>query len=168
MIPEDGPREPIPGPGGGRLARRPAAIRADRSQRLLLAAFHAFRQRHYQPYLQYAVLRLGRRAPAEAAVAATFTELAVSWHMILGSSEPAAIAWRTLHDHVDEAQDHAMKPPSGGGAARALERDAHLLHDELNFSRERAAEMMGIASTDLPRLLESESAQEGPSRGRTS
>ncbi len=89
-------------------------------------------------------------------MAAAFTELAVSWHMTLGSSGPAAIAWRTLHVHVDEALEHAQEPPQGGSVTRALERDAHLLHDQLHFSCERAAEVMGIASTEFPRLLGSE------------
>ncbi|MEV0259041.1 hypothetical protein AB0H82_32855 [Streptomyces sp. NPDC050732] len=124
-----------------------------RSQRTVLAAFDAFRQRHYQPYLDYALLRLGRGEAAEATIAAAFTELAVSWHQVLRSSEPAAIAWRMLHQHIDHALGHARTDVSALGGVGALQRDARLLRDQLHLSSERTAEVMGITESDLAGLL---------------
>ncbi|MEV5980974.1 hypothetical protein [Streptomyces sp. NPDC052114] len=136
----------------GLRAKRGSRGDRARSQRAVLAAFDAFRQRHYQPYLEYALLRLGRSAAAESAVSAAFTELAVSWHLVLGSPEPAAIAWRILHEHVDNALGPAARvadEPRRG----ALRRDACLLHDEMHLSCERTAEVLGICQADLVGLL---------------
>lgn len=134
-------------------AERDFRSRRARSQRAALAAFDAFRQRHYQPYLGYTLLRLGRMDTAEATVAAAFTELAVSWHLVLRSSEPAAIAWHILHDHVDRALGPAAGRTAEEGEAGALRRDACLLHDQMHLSSEKAAEVMGIGSADLVGLL---------------
>ncbi|MCF3118324.1 hypothetical protein IPZ68_01165 [Streptomyces arenae] len=139
---EQGPR-----PDRGSRSRRA------RSQRAALAAFDAFRQRHYQPYLGYALLRLGRPAAAESVVSAAFTELAVSWHLVLGSPEPAAIAWRILHEHVDGALGPAAARAADEPRRGALRRDACLLHDQMHLSCERTAEVMGICQADLAGLL---------------
>ncbi|WP_326725851.1 hypothetical protein OHT59_47030 [Streptomyces sp. NBC_00243] len=58
--------------------RLPVHARELRAERRALAPYAAFRERHYEPYLQYAGLRIGRHRAAESAVTAAFTELAVS------------------------------------------------------------------------------------------
>ncbi|MFJ5035302.1 hypothetical protein ACIQB5_46480 [Streptomyces sp. NPDC088560] len=115
-----------------------------------MAAFAAFRERHYEPYLQYAALRIGRYGAAERAVAAAFTELAVSWTVVLGSSGPAAVAWDILHDHIGQALDGCC-PPSLPG--RSLHLEAQVLHRRLQLSSERVAEVLGIPVEDVCGLL---------------
>ncbi|MGW0817008.1 hypothetical protein ACWD00_27830 [Streptomyces viridiviolaceus] len=133
------------------VAGRHAPVRTpeDRAQRTALAAYTAFRERHYEPYLQYAALRLGRGAAAEAVVVAAFTELAVSWTAILGSAGPAAAAWRILHDHIDRALGCG---PAAVPAVQALQHDAHFLHEQMQLSPERIAEVLGIRPENLPSL----------------
>lgn len=134
-----------------------------RSQRIALAAFDAFRQRHYEPYLAYALLRLDLEEAAEATVNAAFTELAVSWHRVLRSSEPAAIAWHMLHRYIDQALGQETSGSSADRAVGALRQDARLLHHQLHLSAERTAEVMGMALVDLVGLLAATSG--GTSKG---
>ncbi|MFJ4689218.1 hypothetical protein [Streptomyces sp. NPDC088789] len=121
----------------------------------MLAAFAAFRERHYEPYLQYAALRIGRPGAAETAVAAAFTELAVSWTTVLGRADPAAAAWCILHEHIDRAL--GMVPPGacGGGIAPSLRQDAYLLHKGMRLSGDRIAELLGLSPGDIRCLLSS-------------
>lgn len=128
---------------------RPPEHRAPRSA---LTAYTAFRERHYEPYLQYAALRIGRRKAAERVVTAAFTELAVSWTAILGSAGPAAVAWRILHDHVDRALGCGPVAVPDGQAVQALQNDAFFLHEQMHLSRDRIAEVLGIRPGDLPSL----------------
>jgi hypothetical protein len=139
----------------------PARIRSsqDRAQRTALAAYTAFRERHYEPYLQYAALRIGRNAAAETAVVAAFTELAVSWTAILGGAGPAAVAWRILHDHVDRALGRGPTAVPAGQVVQMLQHDAHFLHEQMRLSPERIAEVLGVRPGDLP-TLPSRSPQE--------
>lgn len=136
------------------VAGRHAPVRPpqDRAQRTALAAFTAFRERRYEPYLQYAALRIGRSAAAEAAVMAAFTELAVSWTAILGGAGPAAAAWRILHDHIDRALGCGPNAVPAGQAVQALQHDAHFLHEQMQLSPERIAEVLGIRPENLPSL----------------
>jgi hypothetical protein len=102
--------------------------------------------------LQYAALRLGTPGPAEAAVTAAFTELAVAWTAILGSAGPAHVAWCILHDHID----HALGlHPTGShvSTARELRRDVQMLRRQMHLSCERIAEVIGIPSDQVPGLL---------------
>ncbi|MFJ3762883.1 hypothetical protein [Streptomyces sp. NPDC090080] len=115
-----------------------------------LTAYTAFRERHYEPYLQYAALRIGRDQAAEKAVTAAFIELAVSWTAILGSAGPAAVAWTILHDHVERALGHSA---ATGQGLQALHHDASLLHEQMHLSRDRTAEVLGIDPADIPILL---------------
>ncbi|MEV6948546.1 hypothetical protein AB0N07_42845 [Streptomyces sp. NPDC051172] len=124
----------------------------DRAQRTALAAYTAFRERHYEPYLQYAALRIGRSAAAETAVVAAFTELAVSWTAILGGAGPAAVAWRILHDHVDRALGHGPTAVPASQVVQTLQHDAHFLHEQMRLSPERIAEVLGVRPGDLPTL----------------
>jgi hypothetical protein len=121
-----------------------------RARPAALASFDAFRQRNYEPYLEYAALRLGQRHEAETTVAAAFTELAVSWTAVLGTAGPAAIAWHILHDHIDHALGHPARP---GPAEAGRQQDARLLHHDLRLSSERTAEVMGIPPSDIAGLL---------------
>ncbi|WP_145883812.1 hypothetical protein [Streptomyces sp. BK340] len=123
-----------------------------------MTAFAAFRERHYEPYLQYAALRIGQDCAAETAVAAAFTELAVSWTVVLGSTIPAAVAWDILHDHIDHAVGVKTQTSAPGRAARSLQLDAHVLHRRLRLSSERVAEVLGVAREDLVGLLPSSAA----------
>ncbi|MGW1543266.1 hypothetical protein ACWCPM_24015 [Streptomyces sp. NPDC002309] len=131
--------------------RQQACVRRPQTRvtRAALAAFTAFRERHYEPYLQYAALRIGRRGEAEPIVTAVFTELAVSWTVILGGADPAAVAWRMLHDHVDRAVGCGGTAASAGQMKQALHKDAHFLHEQMHLSRERIAEVLGIRLVDL-------------------
>lgn len=124
----------------------------DRTQRTVLAAYTAFRERHYEPYLQYAALRIGRSAAAETAVLAAFTELAVSWTAILGGTGPAAAAWRILHDHVDRALGRGPATVPASQLVQSLQHDAHFLHEQMRLSPERIAEVLGVRPGDLPTL----------------
>ncbi|MDO0917811.1 hypothetical protein [Streptomyces sp. DT2A-34] len=136
------------------IARRPASaqVQDHRAPRTALAAYTAFRERHYEPYLQYASLRIGRRGAAEGAVTAAFTELAVSWTVILGSAGPAACAWRILHDHVDRALGCGPTAVPDSQVVQGLQHDAHFLHEQMHLSRDRIAEVLGIRPGDLPSL----------------
>jgi hypothetical protein len=98
------------------IARQQACVCREehRVPRLAVTAYTAFRERHYEPYLQYAALRIGRGGAAETAVSAAFTELAVSWTAILGSADPSVLAWRILHDHVDRALPGGPTTYQGG------------------------------------------------------
>ncbi|MCQ9178665.1 hypothetical protein KMT30_06395 [Streptomyces sp. IBSBF 2953] len=129
----------------------PVRAQEQRAQRTALTAYTAFRERHYDPYLQYAVLRIGRRQAAERVVTAAFTELAVSWTAILGGAGPAAVAWRILHDHVDRATCGPATVPMGQDM-QTLHNDACFLHEQMHLSRDRIAEVLGIRPADLPRL----------------
>ncbi|MGV2917036.1 hypothetical protein [Streptomyces alfalfae] len=124
----------------------------DRAQRIALTAYTAFRERHYEPYLQYAALRIGRSAAAETAVLAAFTELAVSWTAILGGTGPAAAAWRILHDHVDRALGHGPTPVSVSQLVQTMQHDAHFLHEQMRLCPERIADVLGVRPGDLPAL----------------
>lgn len=124
----------------------------DRAQRTALAAYTAFRERHYEPYLQYAALRIGRGAAAERAVVAAFTELAVSWTAILGGAGPAAAAWRILHDHVDRALGCGPTSVPASQVVQTLQHDAHFLHEQMHLGPDRIAEVLGVRPGDLPRL----------------
>jgi hypothetical protein len=136
------------------IARRPLATRPleHRAPRIALAAYTAFRERHYEPYLQYAALRIGRRGAAERVVTAAFTELAVCWTAVLGSAGPAAVAWRILHDHVDRALEGDPIAVEAGQAVRALHNDAFFLHEQMHLGRDRIAEVLGIRPGELPSL----------------
>ncbi|MCZ0991769.1 hypothetical protein [Streptomyces diastatochromogenes] len=123
-----------------------------------MAAFAAFRERQFEPYLQYAALRIGQPCAAEKAVAAAFTELAVSWTVVLGSSGPAAVAWDILHDHIDHALGLETQTSPSGRTVRSLQLDAHVLHRRLRLSSERVAEVLGVALEDLASLLPSPAA----------
>jgi hypothetical protein len=123
-----------------------------RAQRTALTAYTAFRERHYESYLQYAALRIGRRGAAEKVVTAAFTELAVSWTAVLGSAGPAAVAWRILHDHVDRAAGCAPAAIAADQDMQTLHDDACFLHEEMHLSRDRIAEVLGIRLVDLPSL----------------
>jgi hypothetical protein len=112
----------------------------------------AFRERHYEPYLQYAALRIGGSAAAEAAVIAAFTELAVSWTAILGGAGPAAVAWRILHDHVDRALGCGPTAVPASQIVQTLQYDARFLHEQMHLSPDRIAEVLGIRPADLPSL----------------
>jgi hypothetical protein len=137
------------------VARHRSLARAQehRAQRAAVTAYTAFRDRHYEPYLQYAALRIGRRRAAETVVTAALTELAVSWTMILGSAGgPAAGAWRILHDHVDRALERGSAASESGHGTQTLHDDACLLHEQMRLSRDRIAEVLGIRPADLPGL----------------
>ncbi|MEU3549451.1 hypothetical protein [Streptomyces longwoodensis] len=137
------------------IARRQAVLRPwqeHRAQRTALTAYTAFRERHYEAYLQYASLRIGRRAAAETAVTAALTELAVSWTAILGSAGPAAVAWRILHHHVDRAAGCDPTAVAAGNDMQTLHDDAYFLHERLHLDRDRIAEVLGIHLADLPSL----------------
>ncbi|MEU9381292.1 hypothetical protein AB0D38_09965 [Streptomyces sp. NPDC048279] len=138
---------PAPGVAWQQAHARPQEHRAPPTA---LAAYTAFRERHYEPYLQYAALRIGRRQAAERAVTAAFTELAVSWTVVLGSAGPAAVAWRILHDHVDRALGRG---PAAGQAVQTLQHDANFLHEQMHLSSDRIAEVLGIHPSDVPSLL---------------
>ncbi|MEU5599152.1 hypothetical protein [Streptomyces sp. NPDC020298] len=126
-----------------------------RAERAAVAAFAAFRERHYDPYLQYAALRIGHFGAAERAVAAAFTELAVSWTVVLGSSGPAAVAWAILHDHIDQALDGQLRSCPFSRPVRSLHLEAQVLHRRLQLSSERVAEVLGIPVEDVWGLLPS-------------
>lgn len=136
------------------IARRPPPARPPehRVPRISLAAYTAFRERHYEPYLQYATLRIGRRGAAERVVTAAFTELAVCWTAVLGSAGPAAVAWRILHDHVDRALEDDPVAGPAGQVVRTLYNDAFFLHEQMHLSRDRIAEVLGIRPGELPSL----------------
>ncbi|MFH9828209.1 hypothetical protein [Streptomyces bobili] len=140
-------------PSAAAVARRQVPVLAleQRAQRTALTAYTAFRERHYDPYLQYAALRIGRRHAAERVVMAAFTELAVSWTAILGGAGPAAVAWRILHDHVDRATGGPATVATGQDM-QMLHSDACFLHEQMHLSRDRIAEVLGIRPADLPRL----------------
>ncbi|MFD5858748.1 hypothetical protein [Streptomyces chartreusis] len=142
------------------IARRHASARQleHRAPRSALTAYTAFRERHYEPYLQYAALRIGRRGVAERVVTAAFIEMAVSWTAILGSAGPAALAWLILHDHVDRALGCGPDPVPACRAAQALREDAFFLYEQMNLSRDRIAEVLGIHPVNLP-ILPSDSTQ---------
>ncbi|MDQ0935178.1 hypothetical protein [Streptomyces turgidiscabies] len=136
------------------LARHRMPMRAgERAERAALAAYAVFRERHYEPYLQYAALRIGQHGAAESAVAAAFTELAVSWTAVLGSAGPAAVAWRILHDHIDLVLGQHLGHMSGGQVVRTLRRDVQLLHQQLHLSCDRIAEVLGVPPDQVPGLL---------------
>ncbi|MGW2492330.1 hypothetical protein ACWCV9_34695 [Streptomyces sp. NPDC001606] len=118
-----------------------------------MAAFAAFRERLYEPYLQYSALRIGQYGAAERAVAAAFTELAVSWTKVLGSSGPAAVAWDILHDHIDQALGGHLHPCPFGRPVRSLHLEVQVLHRRLLLSSERIAEVLGIPVEDVCGLL---------------
>ncbi|MGW0578821.1 hypothetical protein ACWD25_23270 [Streptomyces sp. NPDC002920] len=118
-----------------------------------MAAFTAFCERHYEPYVQYAALRIGQHGAAEAAVAAAFTELAVSWTAVLGSPGPAAVAWGILQDHVDHALGQRRRTAPHSRAAHTLRQDAQLLYGQMQLSSERVAEVLGVLPSDVPSLL---------------
>ncbi|RPF39347.1 hypothetical protein [Streptomyces sp. TLI_185] len=134
-------------------AEAPAAAGEARAGRATLAAYAVFRERHYEPYLHYAALRIGRHEAAETAVTAAFTELAVSWTAVLGSAGPAAIAWRILHHHIDHALGLSPGQASGGRPVWALLHDVHLLHQEMHLSCERIAEVVGLPPDQVLGLL---------------
>lgn len=134
---------------------RPRDMRAERSA---VTAFAAFRERHYEPYLQYAALRIGQYGVAERAVAAAFTELAVSWTVVLGSPGPAAVAWDILHDHIGQALNERFCPRPSTRPARSLHLEAQVLHRRLQLSSERVAEVLGIPVADVYGLLPSTGA----------
>ncbi|MFF4527419.1 hypothetical protein [Streptomyces bluensis] len=117
-----------------------------------MAAYSAFRERHYEPYLQYAALRIGQPGVAESVVTAAFTELAVSWTAILGSAGPAAVAWCILHDHVDRALGCCPLVAPDRQVVQMLHHDAFFLHEHMHLSRDRIAEVLGIRPRDLPSL----------------
>ncbi|MDR6981018.1 hypothetical protein J2X68_007760 [Streptomyces sp. 3330] len=127
--------------------------RDHRVPRSALTAYTAFRERHYEPYLLYAALRIGRPGAAEAAVTAAFTELAMSWTAILGDARPAAAAWRILHDHVDRALGYGPADVSADHVVQMLRRDAYVLDKRMHLSRDRIAEVLGIRPGDLHSLL---------------
>jgi hypothetical protein len=143
---------PRPAARSGKWAPALAGPHEHRAQRTALAAYTAFRERHYEPYLQYAALRIGRRGAAEKAVTAAFTELAVSWTAILGSAGPAAVAWRILHDHVDRALGCGPTAVPTSKVVQTLQSDAFILHEQMHLSRDRIAEVLGIHPGDLPGL----------------
>ncbi|MEU2772881.1 hypothetical protein ABZ646_08100 [Streptomyces sp. NPDC007162] len=132
--------------------RAPACPPEDRAQRTALTAYTAFRERHYEPYLRYAALRIGRGAAAEAAVVAAFTELAVSWTAILGGAGPAAAAWQILHDHIDRALGCGPTAVPAAQVVQTLQHDALVLHEQMQLSPERIAEVLGLRPGDLPSL----------------
>ena len=136
------------------VARCHVPVRAQehRAQRTALTAYTAFRERHYDPYLQYAVLRIGRSGAAEKAVIAAFTELAVSWTAILGSAGAAAAAWDILQDHVDRAVGCGPTAGPASQVVQTLQHDARLLHEQMHLSPDRIAEVLGIRPEDLPGL----------------
>jgi hypothetical protein len=141
-------------PSAAVTARRQAPVHPQehRAPRTALTAFTAFRERHYEPYLQYAALRIGRRGTAEKVVTAAFTELAVSWTAILGSAGPAAVAWRIFHDHVDRALGCGSAAVSVDQDMQTLHSDACFLHEQMHLSRDRIAEVLGIRPAELPSL----------------
>ncbi|MGW6524007.1 hypothetical protein [Streptomyces sp. NPDC054962] len=141
------PEAVITGQQGRFLAQDP------RAPRTALTAYTAFRERHYEPYLLYAALRIGRPGAAEAAVTAAFTELAVSWTAILGGAGPAAVAWRILHDHVDRALGYGPADVPADHVVQMLRRDAYVLDKRMHLSRDRIAEVLGIRLEDLHSLL---------------
>ncbi|MER6406242.1 hypothetical protein ABT269_22545 [Streptomyces viridosporus] len=118
-----------------------------------MTAFAAFRERYYEHYVQYAALRLGAYVSAEEVVAAAFTELAVSWTVVLGSSGPAAVAWDILHDHIEQALGPVQFPCPSRRPARSLHLDAQVLHRRLQLSSARVAEVLGLAAEEVFRLL---------------
>ncbi|MGW0874257.1 hypothetical protein ACWD3Z_27790 [Streptomyces sp. NPDC002740] len=127
--------------------------RDHRVPRTALTAYTAFHERHYEPYLLYAVLRIGRPKVAEAAVTAAFTELAVSWTTILGGAGPAAAAWRILHGSVDSAMGYGPADVPADHVVQMLRRDAYVLDKRMHLSRDRIAEVLGIRPGDLHSLL---------------
>lgn len=98
-------------------------------------------------------MRIGRRAAAETAVTAAFTELAVSWTAVLGSDGPAAVAWCILHDHVEQALESASTTVPAGRVAQTLQSDARFLYEQMHLSRDRIAEVLGMRPADVPSLL---------------
>lgn len=141
--------------------RMPVSAGELRAERRALAAYAVFRERHYEPYVQYAALRIGRHRAAELAVSAAFTELAVSWTAVLGSAGPAAVAWRILHDHIDDVLGLRPAPAhaSGGQMVRALQHDVYLLHQQIHMSRDRIAEVLGISPDQVSGLLQRSSKE---------
>jgi hypothetical protein len=137
----------------GWRCREPADRGELRSQRAAVTAFAAFRERQYEPYLQYAALRIGRYGAAETAVAGAFTELAVCWIAVLGSAGPAAIAWRILHDHIEHVLGGSLDAAPLDQGVRALQQDVRLLHRQMQLSLERIAEVLGIPPADVLGLL---------------
>ncbi|MFJ3495017.1 hypothetical protein ACIPPJ_15690 [Streptomyces sp. NPDC086091] len=118
-----------------------------------MTAFGAFRERHYEPYLRYAALRIGQSDAAERVVSDAFTELAVTWTVALGSAGPAAVAWDILHDHIGQALAGRGHPDRSDGPARSLPLEAQVLHRRLRLSSERVAEVLGISPGVVPGLL---------------
>ncbi|MFJ4519205.1 hypothetical protein ACIP6V_09700 [Streptomyces sp. NPDC088770] len=130
-----------------------AGPEGQRAQRTALTAYAAFRERHYESYLQYAGLRIGQRGAAEAAVDAAFTELAVSWTVLLGSAGPAAAAWRILHNHINRALGLGATTAPASRVVQTLQQDAHLLHQRMHLTHDRIAEVLGVRPGDVLRLL---------------
>ena len=139
--------------------RMPVSAGELRAERRALAAYAAFRERHYEQYVQYAALRIGRHRAAELAVSAAFTELAVSWTAVLGSAGPAAVAWRILHDHIDDVLGRRPAHASGGQMVRALQHDVYLLHQQIHTSRDGIAEVLGISPDQVSGLLQRSSRE---------
>ncbi|MFJ6900586.1 hypothetical protein [Streptomyces hokutonensis] len=143
------------------LARHRMPVRAGelRAERRALAAYAAFRERHYEPYLQYVGLRIGWHGAAESVVTAAFTELAVSWTAVLGSAGPAAVAWRILSDHIDDVLGRRSGHASGHQMVQALRDDVYLMHQQMHMSRDRIAELLGIAPDQVSGLLQHSSKE---------
>ncbi|MFD3821929.1 hypothetical protein [Streptomyces sp. NPDC058625] len=118
-----------------------------------MTAFTVFRERHYEPYVQYAALRIGQYGAAERVVAAAFTELAVSWTVALGSAGPAAIAWDILRDHIGQAVGERRRPCPFARSVQSLQMEAQVLHRRLQLSSERVAEVLGVPVEDICGLL---------------
>lgn len=135
--------------------RRTGAAHRDaaRAEQAAVAAYTAFRERHYEPYVQYATLRIGQYGAAEKVVAATFTELAVSWIVVLGSAGPAAIAWDILRDHIGQAVGERRCPCPLVRSVGTLQMEAQVLHRRLQLSSERVAEVLGVPVEDVCGLL---------------
>ncbi|MEW2134932.1 hypothetical protein [Streptomyces sp. NPDC005435] len=142
------------GGGAGAGRERGASRHPDlRAERAAVAAFAAFRERHYESYLQYTEVRIGHYGPAERVVAEAFTELAVSWTAVLGSSGPAAVAWDILHEHIDHALGAGSAFAPSEKPARSLHLEAHVLCRRLRLSSERVAELLGRPVDDIRGLL---------------
>ncbi|SNX88455.1 hypothetical protein SAMN06272735_8905 [Streptomyces sp. TLI_55] len=143
------PAGAVRAPGG----RTPPPAGRLRAERAALASYAAFREGRYEPYLQFAALCLGRSGPAQAAVTAAFTELAVAWTAILGSAAPAAVAWRILHDHIDRARGVQPAGRNGGPTVRELRDDVQVLSRQMYLSCERIAEVTGVPPEQVSGLL---------------
>lgn len=113
----------------------------------------AFRQLHYDTYVDYAQVRTRSRVRAVRCVENVFDRLCASWHDVLRGS-PASRAWELLSEQAGCLSDCSM---GHSWPIHCLledrQADAVLLHQRLCLSVEEAANLMGVPDYTVRSLL---------------